>query len=81
MIDLVERAADKVVVFMIFVAILGALNLIAWGVDLLERRYREYEKKRRGDRIAKYDGWGKSNRERSIDKSNQRRQKGKKGKT
>lgn len=79
--NLIERGADKLLVFMIFVAICAVIGVIAWGVDILEGRYREYEKKRRGDRIAKYDGWRKSNRERSIDKSNQGRQKGKKGKT
>lgn len=81
MMNLIERGADKLLVFLIFVAICAVIGVIAWGVDILEGRYREYEKKRRGDRVAKYDGWGKSNRERSIDKSNQRRQKGKKGKT
>ena len=80
MIGLFERVADKLVVFLIFFAICAVIGVIAWGVDILEGRYREYEKKRRSDRIAKYDGWRKSNRERSIDKSNQGRQKGKKGK-
>ena len=79
--NLIERVADKLLVFMIFVAICAVIGVIAWGVDILEGRYREYEKKRRGDRVAKHDGWRKSNRERSIDKSNQGRQKGKKGKT
>lgn len=81
MMNLIERVADKLLVFMIFIAICAVIGVIAWGVDILEGRYREYEKKRRGDRVAKYDGWRKSNRERSIDKSNQGRQKGKKGKT
>ena len=77
---LIERVADKLLVLFICVAICAVIGVIAWGVDILEGRYREYEKKRRSDRIAKYDGWCKSNRERSIDKSNQGRQKGKKGK-
>ena len=80
MIGLAERVADKVVVFLIFVAVCAVIGVIAWGVDILEGRYREYEKKRRDNGIRKYDGWRKPNRERSIDKSNQRRQKGKKGK-
>lgn len=81
MIDLVERVSDKAVVLLICVAIGAVIGLIAWAVDLLEERYREYEKKRRNNRIGKYEGWRMSNRERSAIKSNQRRQKGKEGKT
>ena len=83
MMNLIERGADKLLVFMICAAIGAVIGVIAWIVDLLEERYRRYEdeKKRRNNRSTKYDGWRLSNRERSIDKSNQRRQKGKKGET
>lgn len=82
MMNLIERGADKLLVFMICAAIGALIGVIAWIVDLLEERYRRYEdeKKRSNIRVGKYDGWRKSNRERSIDKSSQRHQKGKKGK-
>ena len=76
-----ENISNRAVVLLICVAIVVLIRLIAWAVDLLEERYREYEKKRRNNRIGKYEGWRMSNRERSAIKSNQRRQKGKEGKT
>lgn len=82
MMNLIERAADKILVFMIFAAIAAVIGVIAWIVDLLEERYRRYEdeKKRSNNRVAKHDGRRLSDGKRSAFYRNRGRQKNKEGK-